>query len=105
MLRISPTSPDGIINRSGALFNSGRYEEAYEGIKRFKFDETNEKFKGFALAIIKVRIEDYAAAMSLEKENKKVIDLLNDNEKILTLFKTSQLEKKNLDTLLVAQLK
>lgn len=59
--RLSPTFSDGIINLSGAYFNAGRYEDAYNMIMKFRYDDGNERFKTFALAIIKVKLEDIIA--------------------------------------------
>ncbi len=57
LLRISPASPDGIVNKSGALYNAGRYVEAFYTITKFKWDENNTQFQTFMVAIVQSYIE------------------------------------------------
>jgi tetratricopeptide (TPR) repeat protein len=88
--RISPTFSDGIINLSGAYFNTGRYDDAYRMILRFKYDEYNDRFKTFALAIIKVKLEDEIASGKDPVQNEKMTKLIRNDQQILSVYKKAQ---------------
>jgi O-antigen ligase len=74
--RISPTFSDGIINLSGAYFNAQRYDDAYSTISKFKYDEQNERFKTFALAIVRKKLE---LSKSQLKLNQVAVLQINDS--------------------------
>lgn len=88
--RISPTFSDGIINLSGAYFNAGRYEDAYKTITEFKYDEYNDRFKTFAKAIIKVKLEDMITAEKDAAVKEKLNRLIQDDQAILTAYRLAQ---------------
>lgn len=89
LLRISPQSPDGIINKSGALFNSGRYKEAFETIITFKWDENNTQFQTFLVAIVSAYLE---IKLPNEKDPQKAAlmrQMLSDELVIKKMYKES----------------
>jgi O-antigen ligase len=88
--RISPTFSDGIINLSGAYFNAGRYDDAYNMIKTFRYDEYNDRFKTFALAIIKVKLEDEIAAEKNKTSAQYLAKLIVDDDAILKNYREAQ---------------
>jgi O-antigen ligase len=102
--RISPTFSDGIINLSGAYFNAGRYDDAYKTITQFKYDEYNDRFKTFALAIIKVRLEDMMKAEQNTLIKVKLMMLMKDNKTILMFYQQAQQSKEELTAYISAQL-
>jgi O-antigen ligase len=56
-LAISPNQPDALLNKSAALFNMGKIEEAFLTILKFKYDEENTQFKTYYIAIAKAKFE------------------------------------------------
>lgn len=98
--RISPTFSDGIINLSGAYFNAHRYDDAYKTITQFKYDEQNDRFKTFALAIIKVRFEDLIAEQQTTPLAIRLKKLITDDGAILESYRNAQLKHQDLITFL-----
>ncbi len=89
LLRISPTSPDGILNRSAALYNAGRYIDAFYSISKFKWDETesNTQFLAFLDAIVKSYLEE---RLKWRNQNVPAINYyLSTPEAIKKLYKES----------------
>lgn len=64
-LLISPYQPDALLNKSAVLFNKGQIDEAFITILNFKFDEKNDQFKNYYLAIARLKIKN-------DIENKKL---------------------------------
>lgn len=94
--RLSPTFSDGIINLSGAYFNAGRYEDAYNIIMKFRYDDRNERFKTFALAIIKVKLEDIIAKEKATPFATYVKRMVSDDQAILAAYQDSQANQETL---------
>lgn len=95
--QISPTFSDGIINLSGAYYNAGRYDDAFATITQFKYDEQNERFKVFVLAIVKKKIEQTILETSKGVFRTFLTQLLTDDKMILELYKQAQ--QKHMDVL------
>lgn len=96
--RLSPTFSDGIINLSGAYFNAGRYDDAYKIITTFRYDDQNERFKQFALAIIKTKFEEIIATEKTTAFATYLKKIVSNNQRIL--FEYQQAEKSQRDLLL-----
>jgi O-antigen ligase len=91
--RLSPTFSDGIINLSGAYFNAGRYDEAFQTITQFRYDEQNERFKTFALAIIRVKLENIIAREKNTPFATYLRQIVSDDKAILNAYHESQLQE------------
>jgi O-antigen ligase len=85
--RISPAFSDGIINLSGAYFNSGRYEDAYRTINTIGYDDNNPRLKTFVLAIVKKKIEIVLNQQPQIAHATFLRDLLSNDQSILNYFK------------------
>jgi tetratricopeptide (TPR) repeat protein len=94
--RLSPTFSDGIINLSGAYFNAGRYEDAYNIITKFRYDDNNARFKTFALAIIKVKLEDIIAKEKTTPFATYLKRMVSDDQAILAAYLDSQANQETL---------
>lgn len=94
--RLSPTFSDGIINLSGAYFNAGRLDDAYNTITKFRYDEQNERFKQFALAIIKVKFEDIIAKEKTTPFATYLKQIVSDDKRILFEYQKSEEHQTNL---------
>ncbi|MES2781020.1 MAG: O-antigen ligase family protein [Bacteroidota bacterium] len=88
--RLSPTFSDGIINLSGAYFNAGRYDDAYRTITQFKYDEQNDRFKTFALAIIKVKLEKVIVAEKITPFATYLKRIVSNDQFILKAYQLAQ---------------
>jgi tetratricopeptide (TPR) repeat protein len=93
---LSPTFSDGIINLSGAYFNAGRYDDAYKTIMTFRYDEQNERFKQFALAIIKMKFETIIAAEKTTAFATYLKELVSDDYEILLQYQLAEKKHKDL---------
>lgn len=96
--RLSPTFSDGIINLSGAYFNAGRYDDAYKTITTFRYDEQNERFKTFALVIIKEKLEEIITAEKTTAFATYLKELVSDDQKILSQYQMAEKKQKDLLT-------
>ncbi len=85
LLKISPTQPDAILNKSAVLFNMNRIKAAFECIYQFKFDEENTQFTGFLKVIGKAYLEQLSNS---EKDSDKKIKwlLMAQDEKSIQHF-------------------
>ncbi|MES2559073.1 MAG: O-antigen ligase family protein [Bacteroidota bacterium] len=88
--RLSPTFSDGIINLSGAYFNAGRYDDAYNTITKFRYDEQNERFKTFALAIIKVKLDDIISKEKTTPFATYLTKVVSDDQAILAAYRKAE---------------
>lgn len=88
--RLSPTFSDGIINLSGAYFNAGRYEDAYNMIVKFRYDDRNDRFKTFALAIIKMKLEDVIAKEKTTPFATYCKKMVSDDQAILSAYREAE---------------
>ncbi|MFZ4798533.1 MAG: O-antigen ligase family protein [Bacteroidia bacterium] len=77
-LAISPSQPDALLNKSAALFNMGKIDEAFLGILKFKYDESNTQFKTYYLAIAKAKFEKEIEISKATNLPIKLSDLKND---------------------------
>ncbi len=100
LLRISPASPDGIVNKSGALYNAGRYVEAFYTITKFKWDENNTQFQTFMVAIVQSYLE---LRSKWEKDKNKAAKMRyywSNEEVIKNLYKESSAKEVSFVTLI-----
>ena len=91
--QISPTFSDGIINLSGAYYNAGRFDDAYATITQFKYDEQNERFKVFVLAIVKKKIESLIIQNPHTPFATFMRQLLSDDIALLYYIKEAQVQQ------------
>jgi len=88
--RISPVFSEGILNLSGAYFNVGRIDDAYRTLLRFRYDDQNGRFKIFALAILKEKLEKAMIGVPQNKKN-AFYKLKNNDQQLLLFYKEAQL--------------
>ena len=101
--RLSPTFSDGIINLSGAYFNAGRYEDAYRLITTFGYDDRNDRFKTFATAIIRMKLEDVLAQEKNIRFATYLRQMVSDDQAILQAYRQAQENRMELLTWLHKQ--
>lgn len=68
LLAISPFQPDALLNKSAVLFNTGRNEDAFRCIYKFKYDDHNEQFLTYLHAIGKAVILERQSAGRLHTQ-------------------------------------
>lgn len=86
-LAISPKQPDALLNKSAALFNMGKTDEAFLCILNFKFDDSNTQFKTYYLAIAKAKFENEFKQANATNLPLKLSDIKNDSI-LLNKFQT-----------------
>lgn len=100
LLRISPASPDGIVNKSGALYNAGRYVEAFYTITKFKWDENNTQFQTFMVAIVQSYLELRSKREKDKNKAAKMRYYWSNEEVIKNLYKESSVKGVSFVTLI-----
>lgn len=88
--KISPSFSDGIINLSGAYFNAGRYNDAFNKITTIGYDDNNPRLKTFVLAIVKKKIEMILSEQPPVAHATFWRDLLSNDQAILSYFKEAR---------------
>lgn len=106
MFRISPKFSAGLVNLSGAYYNAGKFEEAYQTISKFNYDELNPQSQDFMKAILAKKME-----LMLQKnkysveERKRITDCMASDELILKTMKECQKQNMMFDEFVIKELK
>ena len=106
MFRISPKFSAGLVNLSGAYYNSGRFEDAYQTISKFKYDELNPQSQDFMKAILAKKMELMLQKnIYTDEERKKINECLASDELILKTMKECQIQNRMFDEFVVRDFK
>ena len=106
MFRISPKFSAGLVNLSGAYYNAGKFEEAYQTISKFNYDELNPQSQDFMKAILAKKME-----LMLQKnkysveERKRITDCMASDELILKTMKECQKQNMMFDEFVIKEVK
>ncbi len=97
LLRISPTQPDALLNKSAVLFNMGKVKDAFACIYQFNYDEGNTQFLGYLNVIAKAYIEEKIAESKDAAVKAKWSLIASDEENIKSCFKYNKEMKHTYD--------
>ncbi|MCU0441100.1 MAG: O-antigen ligase family protein [Bacteroidia bacterium] len=97
---INPKFSAGILNLSGAYYNTSRYKDAYTVLLRFKYDEQNEHFKVIAVAVLRKILE---LEITKNKQQTYLKQIVANDQQLLDLYKEAQLNKTDFLTYVLNQ--